>query len=74
MIRDPQTNKYQNDVSMRVRRWKAAAKVDATPAVQEQCKDKMPRNSVEDRYPIHLEVNPRRTPQIENFVKKRFSF
>ena len=30
MIRDLQTNKYQNDVNTRVRGWKAAAKVKLT--------------------------------------------
>ena len=40
MIRDLQTNKYQNDVSTRVRGWKATAKAKPTPAVQELCKDK----------------------------------
>jgi hypothetical protein len=43
MIRDLPTNKYQNDVSMRVRGWKAAAKVNPTPAVQEQRKDEIGR-------------------------------
>jgi hypothetical protein len=43
MIRDPQTNKYQNDVSTGVHGWKAAAKVNPTPAVREQRKDDIGR-------------------------------
>jgi hypothetical protein len=37
MICDPQTNKYQNDVSTRVHGWKAAAKVDPTPVWRSGC-------------------------------------
>ncbi|KAJ7882266.1 hypothetical protein B0H13DRAFT_1890937 [Mycena leptocephala] len=59
VIRDPQTNKYQNDVSTRVRGWKAAAKVNPTPAIRELRKDVIGRLTAPQKRRVWVPSPPR---------------